>query len=54
MALVWAAPLAARQVAEFTYFPLGLLIAAIMLALPLRRSIVRASPFRRSREAFAR
>jgi hypothetical protein len=54
MALVWVAPLAARQVAEFTYFPLGLLIAAVMLALPLRRSIVRASPFRRSREAFAR
>jgi len=54
MALVWIAPLAARRIAEFTYFPLGLLIAAIMLALPLRRSIVRASPFRRSREAFAR
>jgi hypothetical protein len=53
MALVWIAPLAARRIAEFTYFPLGLLIAAIMLALPLRRSIVRASPFRRSREAFA-
>ncbi|MCL6678378.1 DUF2029 domain-containing protein [Sphingomonas sp. RG327] len=53
MALVWIAPLAARRIAEFTYFPLGLIIAAIMLALPLRRSIVRASPFRRSREAFA-
>jgi hypothetical protein len=54
LALVWAAPLAARQVAHFTEFPLGLITAAIMLAIPLRRSVVRASPFRRSREAFAR
>ncbi len=54
LALAWIAPLAARQLAHFSYFPLGLLAAALMLAVPLRRSLVRASPFRRSREAFAR
>lgn len=54
LALAWAAPLAARQVAHFTYVPLGLATVLIMLALPLRRSIVRALPFRHSREAFAR
>jgi hypothetical protein len=54
LALVWVAPLAARQIAHFADFPLGLVIAAITLAIPLRRSFVRASPFRRSREAFAR
>jgi hypothetical protein len=54
LALAWAAMLPARQIAHFTEFPLGLLTAAIMLALPVRRSIVRASPFRRSRAAFAR
>jgi len=54
MALVWVAPLAARQIAHFTYLPVGLATVAIMLAIPLRRSIVRALPFRRSREAFAR
>jgi hypothetical protein len=54
LALVWVAPLAARQIAHFTYLPIGLATVLVMLAIPLRRSIVRASPFRRSREAFAR
>jgi len=54
MALCWVAPLAARQIAHFTYLPVGLATVLVMLAIPLRRSIVRASPFRRSREAFAR
>ncbi len=54
MALSWAGPLVARQIAHFTYLPLGLATVLVMLALPLRRSIVRASPSRRSREAFAR
>jgi hypothetical protein len=53
LAIGWVAPLAARSVAHVTDFPLGLLAAALMLGLPLRRSLVRASPFRRSREAFA-
>ena len=54
MALVWISPLVARQIAHFTYLPIGLATVLVMLAIPLRRSIVRASPFRRSREAFAR
>jgi len=54
LALAWVAPLAARQIAHFTYLPVGLATVLVMLALPVRRSIVRASPFRRSREAFAR
>jgi hypothetical protein len=54
LALVWAAPLFARQVAEFTLVPLGLATAVVMIALPVRRAIVRASPSRRSHEAFAR
>ena len=54
MALVWIAPLAARQVAEFTLVPLGLATALIVLSIPLRRSLVRASPSRRSHAAFAR
>ena len=54
MALVWISPLVARQIAHFTYLPMGLATVLVMLAIPLRRSIVRASPFRRSREAFAR
>ena len=54
MALVWISPLVARQIAHFTYLPVGLATVLVMLAIPLRRSIVRASPFRRSREAFAR
>jgi hypothetical protein len=54
LAFAWMAPVAARQTAHFTDIPLGLMAAALMLALPLRRSLVRASPFRRSRESFAR
>jgi hypothetical protein len=54
LALAWVAPLAARQIAHYTYSPAGLATVLVMLAIPLRRSIVRASPFRRSREAFAR
>jgi hypothetical protein len=54
MALVWVAPLAARQIAHFTYLPVGLATVLVMLAIPLRRSTVRASPFRRSHGAFAR
>ena len=53
MALAWFAPIAARQIAHYTFVPLGLATALIILALPVRRSIVRASPFRRSRAAFA-
>ncbi len=49
MALVWIAPLAARQVAEFTYLPLGLATASIVAAIAIRR--VRASPSRHSRAA---
>jgi hypothetical protein len=54
MALAWFAPLVARQLAHFTLIPLGVAAALILLALPLRRSVVRASPFRRSRAVFAR
>lgn len=54
MALVWIAPLFARQVAEFAYVPLGLVTALLVISIAMRRSLVRASPFRRSREAFGR
>jgi hypothetical protein len=54
MALCWAAPLIARQLAHFTLIPLGLATAIVLIVLPVRRSLVRASPFRRSREVFAR
>jgi hypothetical protein len=54
MALVWIAPLVARQLAQLTLVPLGLTAVLIMLAIPLRRSLIRASPSRRSHEAFAR
>lgn len=47
----WISPLFGRQVAEFTLIPVGLLSVVIIALLALRR--VRASPFRRSREAFA-
>ncbi len=52
MALVWAAPLVARPVAQFTYVPLGLATAIIVAAIAIRR--VTASPSRRSRAASAR
>jgi hypothetical protein len=54
LALVWAAPLFARQVAEVSLVPLGLATAIIMIALPVRRAIVRASPAHHSHAAFAR
>lgn len=54
MALAWMAPIAARQIAHFTFVPLGLATALMLVALPVRRSIVRASPFRRSHAALAR
>jgi len=61
LALVWFAPLVARQLAEITLLPLGQLSAVIVLALAVRRSILldevlpaafRSWPFRRSRERF--
>jgi hypothetical protein len=45
MALVWAAPLFARQVADYTLIPLGLLSVIAVAAVALRR--LRASPSRR-------
>jgi hypothetical protein len=63
LALVWAAPLFARQLAAAALVPLGLATAAIVLALAIRRAIVfdeadakalRAWPFRRSRGASLR
>jgi hypothetical protein len=58
IALVWAAPLFARQVAEATLLPLGLAAVLTVLLLGLRRAAVldgafRSSPFRRSRAASA-
>jgi hypothetical protein len=47
MALVWAAPLAARQIAEFTLVPLGLITALLIAAITLGRSVVTASPSHR-------
>ncbi len=47
MALVWIAPLIARQVAEFTLIPLGLATAVIVAVLAIRRAAVRSSPSRR-------
>ncbi len=47
MALVWIAPLVARQVAELTLFPLGLATALIVAVLAVRRAAVRSSPSRR-------
>lgn len=49
MALAWMAPLAARQIAHFTFIPLGLATALILLALPMRRCLCRASTPRAAR-----
>ena len=46
LALVWIAPLVARNVASVTFFPLGLLTAVLLLGLAVRRGL-RASPSRR-------
>ena len=40
LALVWAGPLFARQLAALTLFPLGQITAVIVLALAVRRSVV--------------
>jgi hypothetical protein len=53
IALAWIAPLPARQVAEFTYIPLGLISAAIVAGIALRRALLKSSPSRRSRAASA-
>ena len=47
MALVWFAPLVARGIALFSYFPLGLATAVIVAVLAVRRAVVRSSPSRR-------
>jgi hypothetical protein len=47
MALVWIAPLVARQVAELTLIPLGLATAVIVAAIAVRRAAFRSSPSRR-------
>ena len=46
LALVWIAPLVARNVAALTLFPLGLVTALLILGLALRRHLM-ASPSRR-------
>jgi hypothetical protein len=46
LALVWIAPLFARNLAALTLFPLGLLTAILVLVLALRRTLT-ASPSRR-------
>jgi hypothetical protein len=45
LALVWIAPLIARNIAAVTLFPLGLLTAMLVFALAVRRQL-KASPFR--------
>ena len=45
LALIWIAPLFARNIAALTLFPLGLLTAMLMLVLALRRTLAqRAQP----------
>ena len=46
MALVWIAPLIARQLALFTSIPLGLATAVIVAVLAVRRAAFRSSPSR--------
>lgn len=62
LALIWVAPLFARQLAEVALLPLGLASAVTMLALAARRAVtldgaaaplVRSWPFHRSRGASA-
>jgi hypothetical protein len=45
LALIWIAPLAARNLAAVTLFPIGLLTVILMLALAVRRAVT-ASPSR--------
>jgi hypothetical protein len=51
-AVIWITPLIARNVAEWTLIPLGLISALALAAIALRRAL-RASPSRHSRAAFA-
>ena len=51
LALVWIAPLVARNIAAMTLFPLGLLTAVLLLGLAARRAVT-ASPSHRSHEQF--
>lgn len=46
MAIAWIAPLVARQVAQFTFVPLGLAMAVAIAVIAVRRQL-RASPSRR-------
>ncbi len=48
LALVWIAPLVARNVAALTHIPLGLATAIIVIVIAVRRAL-RASPSRHSR-----
>lgn len=54
MAFAWAVPILARTAAEIAFVPLGLSTTLVVLAIAVRRGEVRASPSRRSHEAFAR
>ena len=47
MALVWFTPLVARQLAFFTYVPLGLASAVMVAGIAIRRAMLRSSPSRR-------
>jgi hypothetical protein len=47
MAMVWFAPLVARGIALFAYFPLGLATAVIVAVVAVRRAAFRSSPSRR-------
>jgi hypothetical protein len=44
LALVWIAPLVARNIAAATLFPLGVLAAALVLGLAVRRALILADP----------
>jgi hypothetical protein len=52
MALIWFTPLIARNLAQATFIPLGLISALAVAAIALRRAL-RASPSRHSHAAFA-
>ena len=49
MALAWVAPLIARNFAQYTMIPLGLMTAIAVAAIALRRALVTAWPSRRLR-----
>ncbi|MDQ3470854.1 MAG: DUF2029 domain-containing protein [Pseudomonadota bacterium] len=53
MAVVWVAPIVARQAAELAMLPLGLIAAVAVAVIAVRRAALRASPFRRSHAASA-